>query len=54
MKPETKMNKILNNPELSMESKISKLEILAFRCMSSSPIQKMVIKKYTELKEAIK
>jgi hypothetical protein len=54
MKVVTKMNKILDNPEWSTSLKISKLETLALRCFPSSPVQKMVIEKYAELKEATK
>jgi len=54
MKPETKMNKILNNPEYSIKLKILKLQNLALRCIPSSPIQKKVREKYTELENEIK
>jgi len=53
MKLETRMNKILNNPNLSNGLKVIKLENLALRCIAHSPIQAIIIEKYTELKKEV-
>jgi len=50
MKPETKMNKILNSTEWDKPLKILKLENLALCCVLASPIQKKVVEAYTRLR----